>query len=109
MPTNALSQPAIPDRPCVRDDEEPEVTELTNLTIAEARDGLAKKSFSAAELAQAHLDAMEKARALNAYVLETPQRALSMAKVSDEGSQRARQGRWRASRSASRTCSARKG
>jgi aspartyl-tRNA(Asn)/glutamyl-tRNA(Gln) amidotransferase subunit A len=60
------------------------VTELTDLTIAEARDGLARKSFSAMELTQAHLDAMERARALNAYVLETPQRALSMATVSDE-------------------------
>ncbi len=60
------------------------VTELTHLTIAEARDGLKAKTFSAAELAQAHLDAIEKARALNAYVLETPERALAMAKASDE-------------------------
>jgi aspartyl-tRNA(Asn)/glutamyl-tRNA(Gln) amidotransferase subunit A len=60
------------------------VTELTNLTIAEARDGLAAKTFSAAELAQAHIDAIAKAKALNAYVLETPDRALAMAKVSDE-------------------------
>src|SRR5688500_18975179 len=47
------------------------VTELTNLTIAEARDGLAKKSCSAAELASAHAAAIEKARVLNAFVLET--------------------------------------
>jgi aspartyl-tRNA(Asn)/glutamyl-tRNA(Gln) amidotransferase subunit A len=60
------------------------VTELTHLTIAEARDALAKKQFSAAELAQAHLTAIEKARVLNAYVLETPERALAMAKASDE-------------------------
>ena len=59
------------------------MTELTNLTIAEARDGLAKKSFSAAELAQAHVAVIEKARALNAFVLETPERALDMAAVSD--------------------------
>jgi aspartyl-tRNA(Asn)/glutamyl-tRNA(Gln) amidotransferase subunit A len=51
--------------------------------LAEARDGLKKKSFSAAELADAHLAAMEKARALNAYVLETPERAAAMAKASD--------------------------
>ncbi len=56
---------------------------LTSLTLAEARDGLKKKSFSAAELADAHLAAMEKARALNAYVLETPDRAAAMAKASD--------------------------
>ncbi len=60
------------------------MTELTHLTIAEARDALAKKQFSAAELAQAHLTAIEQARVLNAYVLETPERALAMAKASDE-------------------------
>ena len=60
------------------------MTELTHLTIAEARDGLKAKTFSATELAQAHLAAMEKARALNAYVLETPEKALAMAKASDE-------------------------
>ncbi|HZH52606.1 MAG TPA: Asp-tRNA(Asn)/Glu-tRNA(Gln) amidotransferase subunit GatA [Microvirga sp.] len=60
------------------------MTELTHLTIAEARDGLRAKTFSAAELAQAHIAAIEKARALNAYVLETPEKALAMAKASDE-------------------------
>jgi aspartyl-tRNA(Asn)/glutamyl-tRNA(Gln) amidotransferase subunit A len=63
---------------------ESKVTALTKLTIAEARDGLAKKSFSAAELADAHLAAIEKARVLNAFVLETPDRARAMAKASDE-------------------------
>ena len=48
------------------------MTDLTDLTLADARDGLAKKAFSARELTQAHLDAIEKARTLNAYVLETP-------------------------------------
>src|SRR5262249_11754555 len=57
--------------------------ELTALTIAAARDGLKQKKFSASELADAHLAAMEKARALNAYVLETPERAAAMAKASD--------------------------
>ncbi|MEE1655150.1 Asp-tRNA(Asn)/Glu-tRNA(Gln) amidotransferase subunit GatA [Microvirga sp. CF3062] len=60
------------------------MTELTHLTIAEARDGLKAKTFSALELAQAHVAAVEKARALNAYVLETPEKALAMAKASDE-------------------------
>ena len=59
------------------------MTELTSLTIAAARDGLKQKKFSAAELADAHLAAIEKARALNAYVLETPERATAMAKVAD--------------------------
>ena len=40
------------------------MSELTTLTLAEARDGLKQKKFSAAELAHAHLAAMEKARAI---------------------------------------------
>ena len=61
------------------------MTELTELTIAEARDGLAKKSFSADELARAHVDAIEAANdALNAFILKTPERALEMAAASDE-------------------------
>jgi aspartyl-tRNA(Asn)/glutamyl-tRNA(Gln) amidotransferase subunit A len=44
---------------------------LISLTIAEARARLKSKSFSAVELANAHLAAMEQARALNAYVMET--------------------------------------
>jgi len=61
----------------------PIVSELTSLSLAEARDGLKKKSFSAAELTSAHQTAIEKARALNAFVLETPERATEMAKASD--------------------------
>jgi len=59
------------------------MTQLTSLTLAEARAGLAKKQFSAVELADAHLAAMERARSLNAFVLETPERARAMAKSSD--------------------------
>jgi len=59
------------------------MTELTSLTIAEARDGLRKRAFSAAELADAHVVAIEQARALNAYVLETPDAARAMAKAAD--------------------------
>jgi len=59
------------------------VTDLTALTLADARDGLRKKSFSATELTEAHVAAVAKARALNAYVLETPERAAEMAKASD--------------------------
>ena len=60
------------------------MTDLTDLTIADARKGLAAKSFSAVELTEAHLAAIKAAnRALNAYVLETPERALDMAKASD--------------------------
>ena len=57
------------------------MTDLTSLTLAEARDRLRKREFSAVELAEAHLAAIEKARALNAYVLETPEQARAMAKA----------------------------
>jgi aspartyl-tRNA(Asn)/glutamyl-tRNA(Gln) amidotransferase subunit A len=59
------------------------VTDLTRLTLTEARNGLKAKSFSATELTQAHIAAVEKARALNAYVLETPEHALKQAAASD--------------------------
>src|ERR1700756_1558960 len=59
------------------------MSELTSLTLKAALDGLAAKSFSAAELTQAHVDAVAAARALNAYVVETPEKALEMAKASD--------------------------
>ncbi len=56
------------------------MTELTSLTLGEARDGLRSRRFSAVELADAHLAAIEAARALNAYVLETPEQARAMAR-----------------------------
>jgi aspartyl-tRNA(Asn)/glutamyl-tRNA(Gln) amidotransferase subunit A len=60
------------------------VTDLTKLTLEQARDGLAKKDFSSVELTQAFLDAIEAGnRALNAYVLPTPDVALGQAKASD--------------------------
>ena len=64
------------------------------------------ETFSAGELARAHLAAIEAARALNAFIVETPEKALAMAANSDRRSRAARPGRSRASRSASRTCSA---
>jgi len=59
------------------------MSELTSLTIAEARAGLRAKRFSAAELTRAHLTAVKQARVLNAYVLETPEQALAMAHAAD--------------------------
>jgi len=57
---------------------------LTGLTLKGALDGLAAKRFSAEELAVAHLDAIAAANPhLNAYVLETPDQALAMARASD--------------------------
>src|SRR5580658_9983113 len=59
------------------------MSDLTALTLAQARDGLRAKQFSAAELTDAHLAATERARALNAFVLETPEFARKMAGASD--------------------------
>jgi aspartyl-tRNA(Asn)/glutamyl-tRNA(Gln) amidotransferase subunit A len=53
------------------------------LTLKGAIDGLRAKRFSAEELAATHLAAMEQARPLNAFVLETPEAAIAMAKASD--------------------------
>jgi aspartyl-tRNA(Asn)/glutamyl-tRNA(Gln) amidotransferase subunit A len=60
------------------------VTDLTRLTLTEARDGLKAKRFSATELTKAHIAAIEQARALNAYVLETPEHAMEQAASSDD-------------------------
>jgi aspartyl-tRNA(Asn)/glutamyl-tRNA(Gln) amidotransferase subunit A len=59
------------------------MTDLVSLTLAQARDALRKKEFSAIELADAHLAAIERARALNAFVWETPDRARDMARAAD--------------------------
>jgi aspartyl-tRNA(Asn)/glutamyl-tRNA(Gln) amidotransferase subunit A len=59
------------------------MSDLTSLTLAHARDGLRAKSFSASELAQAHLAAIARARGLNAFVLEAPERAREMAQAAD--------------------------
>src|SRR5471030_1838727 len=59
------------------------MTDLTSLTIAEAKAGLAKKSITSLELTDAHLKAIEAARALNAFVLETPDQARRMAREAD--------------------------
>ncbi len=55
----------------------------TELGIAEARDALAAGEMSARELAEAHIAAVEGARHLNAFVTETPDRALADADASD--------------------------
>src|ERR1700726_4038537 len=59
------------------------MTDLTSLTLAEARDGLANKSFTSLELTDAHLSAIEAARVLNAFVMETPDQARVMARAAD--------------------------
>ena len=61
------------------------MTDLTKLTLAEARDGLKKKTFTATELTGAYLEAIEAGNAgLNAYVLVTGEHALAQAAESDK-------------------------
>lgn len=60
------------------------MSNLTNLTIKEALIGLENKDFTAVELTQAHVDAIEAARNLNCFIVETPDLALAEAKASDE-------------------------
>ena len=59
------------------------MTQLTELTIADALDGLEKGAFTSVELTKAHIDAVEKARVLNAFIIETPELALQQAAQSD--------------------------
>ncbi len=56
---------------------------LTDLTLADALEGLRERRFSSEEITRAHLQAMAAARPLNAFVLETPGQALAMARASD--------------------------
>ncbi len=60
------------------------MTDLTRLTLAEAREKLRAKELSAVELTQSFLDAMARGKSLNSYIVETPERALAMAGASDE-------------------------
>ncbi len=59
------------------------MSNLTHLTIKEALNGLEKKEFTALELTQAHIDAMAKQKSLNAFITETPEKAIEQAKASD--------------------------
>jgi len=60
------------------------MTNLSSLTLAQMRDGLKAKKFSAVELATTHLDAIEKNNPnMNAFITITRDRALEMAKASD--------------------------
>ncbi len=60
------------------------MTDLVNLTIADALDLLNKKEISSVDLTKAHIAEMEKGRVLNAFITETPDLALEQAKASDE-------------------------
>jgi aspartyl-tRNA(Asn)/glutamyl-tRNA(Gln) amidotransferase subunit A len=59
------------------------MTDLTALTLGQARDALRAREFSATELTDAYVAAIAEAGALNAVVLATPERARDMAQASD--------------------------
>ncbi len=59
------------------------MTALTDLSITEMATALAKGETTSVALAEAFIAQAEKYRRLNAYVVETPDRAIEMAKASD--------------------------
>jgi len=60
------------------------MSDLLKLTIAQARDALSSGQFTAVELTEAYIEAVEAARSLNAYIVETPDKAREMAAASDD-------------------------
>ena len=61
------------------------MSELTSKTIAQLRDGLRSRDFSAREIAEAYNAAVAAAKPLNAYTVETPGDALAAAEAADSG------------------------
>jgi aspartyl-tRNA(Asn)/glutamyl-tRNA(Gln) amidotransferase subunit A len=59
------------------------MTDLTDLTVAEIRDGFRAGNFSAREVASAFNANVAAAKALNAFIVETPDRALAAADAAD--------------------------
>ena len=57
------------------------MTELTNLTVAGIRDGHRAGDFSAVEVAEAFNANVAGAKALNAFIVETPEHAIAAAKA----------------------------
>ncbi|MHA1157924.1 MAG: Asp-tRNA(Asn)/Glu-tRNA(Gln) amidotransferase subunit GatA [Alphaproteobacteria bacterium] len=60
------------------------MSDLTDLGVAAIGDGLAAGEFSARELSEAYIAAMQAARGLNCYVAETPDLALAAADAADQ-------------------------
>ena len=59
------------------------MTNLTDLTVAEIRDGFRAGDFSAREVADAFNANVAAAKALNAFIVETPEKALEAADAAD--------------------------
>lgn len=60
------------------------MTELTKLTLLEARKGLLEKKFSSVELTKAFINKIEQNKKLNAFVYENHTEALKQAELSDK-------------------------
>ncbi|WP_419808494.1 Asp-tRNA(Asn)/Glu-tRNA(Gln) amidotransferase subunit GatA [Sphingomonas sp.] len=60
------------------------MTDLTTLGVAGLRDGIRNGDFAAREVADAFIAKVAKAKALNAFLVETPDHALAAAKVADD-------------------------
>ena len=102
------AKPAEPSNPFSCDDPDGRMSELTALTLgAGARRAAQEGIFRHRTRRRASSPPIEKARALNAFVLETPDRARDMARAGGcaLGERRGRR-RSKACRSASRICSA---
>jgi len=60
------------------------MSNLTNMSMAEALSALDKKEITAVELTQDHIDGMAANKDLNAFIVETPDLALEQAAASDQ-------------------------
>ncbi|MCW3835511.1 Asp-tRNA(Asn)/Glu-tRNA(Gln) amidotransferase subunit GatA [Sphingomonas canadensis] len=60
------------------------MTDVTELGVAAIRDGVRKGDFSAREVADAFIVKVSRAKALNAFIVETPDHALAAARAADE-------------------------
>ena len=59
------------------------MSDLTGLTVAQLRDGFRAGEFSAREIADQFVAAVEAGRALNAFIVETPEHAMGAAEAAD--------------------------
>ncbi|MFK8251108.1 Asp-tRNA(Asn)/Glu-tRNA(Gln) amidotransferase subunit GatA [Ancylobacter terrae] len=59
------------------------MTDLTRLCLTQLREGLGQGHFTALELTDAYIGAIERAGHLNAYITATPDKAREMARASD--------------------------
>ena len=69
------------------------MSDVTDLSLVELRDSLRAKTLSSSEVTASYLARIEGARGLNAFILETPDKAHAMAKAADERLRRGGGGR----------------